>query len=832
MLTTTLSKWTFSTSSAHAPLQLRAQEMTADVPGCVHLDLLKHDLIPDPYYDRNENQLHWIGQSNWSYRTNFALPDSYLDRDVVELVFEGLDTVASITLNGSLIGRAENMHLTHRFNIKDVIRAGENELILAFDAPLEYAERQRQRLGELPRVLATEHPYNFIRKMACNFGWDWGPVLITAGIWKPVRIEAWNSTKILSVRPLVAAADPERAVLDIYVDFALAPESTKEDPELAIELTSPSGTSIFLAAQNVSGERAHLTVEIANPELWWPRGHGPQPLYSLKVVLSSDPLSPQLLDLKTGIRSVKLNTEPDENGTAFNFEINGKRIFCKGANWIPNDCFPSRVTRERYRTRLLQAAEANMNMLRVWGGGIYESSDFYDVCDELGILVWQDFLFSCALYPEEAPFPALIEQEARQQVARLSRHPSLVLWNGNNECIWGYFDWSKGTGDTIWKDAVGDRGWGAGYYLNVLPTVVRELDPSRPYWPGSPYSGSMNLHPLNDNHGCSHLWKPWNQQDYTTFRHHTPRFVSEFGHQAPPTYATLSAALHTDQLQPESASMLHHQRANDGKAKLKARLEEHFPPTDNFDAWLYLTQVNQARAIQLAVEWFRTRQPHCSGVLYWQLNDCWPVISWSAIDSQGHPKPLWYATRRFYEDRLLTIQPHQEGLALYTVNDTDAPWSEEVELERMTFTGETCSRDAANFHTPPRSTQMVAILAESLWRARSPEAELLCAKSASRKALWFYDRDKNLHYPPASFKADLHQTSSGYILHLTAETLMRDVCLFVDRLDPEASSSNQLMTLLPGESYSFDISTKRTLTTEEVTRYPILQCVNFHSPQG
>jgi beta-mannosidase len=360
---------------------------------------------------------------------------------------------------------------------------------------------------------------------------------------------------------------------------------------------------------------------------------------------------------------VRLNTDPDEIGSRFTVEVNGKPIFCRGANWIPDDCFPTRVDQARYRRRITQAVEADMNMLRVWGGGLYEAEAFYDVCDELGVMVWQDFLFACSMYPEGGRFRALVEAEARYQIARLSRHASLVLWCGNNENIWFWF--TRG-----WEEKFPGRPWGAGLYFDLLPKLVAELDPTRPYWPGSPYSGSMEIDPIDDRHGNEHVWDAWNREDYTIYRSHTPRFVSEFGHQAPPTYPTLRRAIPADQLAWDSPAMLHHQKAREGNIKLNTRLAEHFQVPADFDDWLYLTQLNQARAIGLGVERFRSRRPVCMGTLYWQLNDCWPVSSWAAIDGDGRAKPLWFATRRFYAERLLSIQPEGEKLALFAVNDT------------------------------------------------------------------------------------------------------------------------------------------------------------------
>ncbi|MDQ3813664.1 MAG: glycoside hydrolase family 2 protein, partial [Armatimonadota bacterium] len=618
--------------------------------------------------------------------------------------------------------------------------------------------------------------------------------------------------------PLVRRADADGAMVEVLVDL-MGQENTRAN--LEVTLTAPDGAAIKPAtsAPTDSGS-VRVTVKVPTPQLWWPRGYGEQPLYDLNVKLS-DARSGALLDewsSRIGLRTVRLNTEKDEIGTKFILEVNGRPIFCKGANWIPDDCFLNRVDEARYRRRIEQALAANMNMLRIWGGGIYETEAFYRLCDELGVLVWQDFLFACAAYPEEPPFDQLVEVEARYNITRLSKHPSLVLWNGCNENIWGYFDWG-------WKPKVEGRTWGLGFYLDLLPKLMSEIDPTRPYWPGSPYSGSMEIHPNDDRHANMHIWDAWNQVDYTIYRAYSPRFSSEFGHQAPPTYATLQKSIPADQLSPDSPAMLHHQKANGGNDKLNNRLAEHFEIPADFDDWLYLTQVNQARAVQTGVEWFRSRQPRCMGSLYWQINDCWPVTSWAAIDGYGRFKPLWYATRRFYADRLLTIQPEGDHLALYAVNDTDETWSSDLILARLTFNGQHQS-EKIGLEVGPRSCRQVLELDPAFYAPGNAANEFLLARADDACTTWFFDIDQNLNYPEPAFDAELTSDGSIHRLTITAHSLLRDVAIFVDRLDAEATINDQLVTLLPGESFMFVIESGQALTREALTAPPVFQCAN------
>ena len=807
---------------AEMPEATRGRELAAQVPGCIHTDLLAAGLIAEPYRDRNELGLQWIGYADWQYACRFRPQAGLLDCGKVELVCEGLDTVAALTLNGQPIGEAANMHHPHRFDVAGVLRGGENVLAVTFRSAIQYAGEMQRQLGPRPHV--ERHPFNFIRKMACNFGWDWAPTLVTAGIWRPIYLAGWSGMRIGSVRPLVRRADADRAVVDVCVDLALGGGPVARGTYASARLAGPDGREVSDSTVIADGDGlAVVRLDVPEPRLWFPRGRGEQALYALRVeVAAPGPAGHDALDAwagRIGLRTVRHDTAGDEIGSKFTIEVNGQPIFCKGANWVPDDCFPSRVDAGRYRRRLEQAAGANVNMLRVWGGGIYESDAFYDACDELGILVWQDFLFACAAYPEEQPLRDAVETEARYQVARLSCHPSLVLWNGCNENVWGYLDWG-------WKGALDGRTWGGGYYLDLLPKIVAELDPTRPYWPASPYSGSMDIHPLDDRHGNQHLWDAWKHAGHWAYRDHCPRFASEFGYQGPPTYATLRAAIPPDQLHLGSESLEHHQKFPGGNEKLSVRMAEQFRVPADIDDWLYLAQVVQARGVTCGVEWFRSRQPTCMGTLYWQFNDCWPVTSWSAVDGCGRRKPLWYATRRFYADRLLTIQPEGGGLAVFAVNDGDEPWQGELALARMDFAGTKLAAGVAELDVPARSCRRAVVLGEPLSRPDDGSAELIVAESGPVRGTWFFDVDKNLAYPEARFDADLSGVRGRWRLRVTAGSLLRDVAILADYLDGDARVGEQLVTLLPGESFVFEIGSNRRLDVGQLVRPPVMQCVN------
>ncbi|MFF5178966.1 glycoside hydrolase family 2 protein [Micromonospora sp. NPDC000316] len=802
--------WTLRAAlGAQVPDAVAGRAVPATMPGCVHTDLLDAGLIPDPYLDDNELALAWIGRTDWVYQTTFVHQPG--DDERVDLVCAGLDTVATVTLNGVEVGRTENMHRGYRFDVRSLLRDGENDLVVAFDSAYRYAEAQRERLGDRPN--AYPEPFHFIRKMACNFGWDWGPTLVTAGIWQDIGLHAWSTARLATVRPLVTL-DGRDGRVELHVEVERA-----ADVPLTVHATVADAHAEVVVP---AGQRtAVLTLTVREPALWWPRGYGEQTRYPLEVTVHAP--DGDTLDTWShliGFRSVRLDATPDEHGTPFALSVNDVPVFVRGVNWIPDDVFPDRVTRDRLAQRFDQATGANINLLRVWGGGRYESADFYDLADERGLLVQQDFLFACAAYPEEEPFGSEVAAEAAEQVTRLAPYPSLVLWCGNNENIWGWHDWG-------WQQELAGRTWGRGYYLDVLPRIVGALDPTRPYWPGSPWSGSEEIHPNDPTHGTTHIWDVWNTDDYTKYREYVPRFVAEFGYQAPPAYATLRRALSDEPLAQDSPGMAHHQKAADGDAKLQRGLDAHLPVPVDFDDWHYLTQLNQARAIQLGVEHFRSHRPICSGTIVWQLNDCWPVTSWSAVDGDGRRKPLWYALRHAYADRLLTVQPRDGGLALVAVNDCGTVWRTSASVTRLTLGGEPRAKTTIEVDVPAYSA-VTLVLPADLARPEDARRELLVAEAgdSAERALWFFAEDTDVDWPVAAWDATVEEVDAGQRVRVTARTVLRDLTLFPDRLDASAEADRALVTLLPDESVVFTVSADTALDPAALTARPVLRCVN------
>ncbi|MDP9797275.1 beta-mannosidase [Catenuloplanes nepalensis] len=786
-----------------------SHEIEAAVPGCVHTDLLAAGVIDDPFLDDNELRQEWIGRTDWVYETTFDWqPDELAPR--TDLVCDGLDTIAALTLNGTEIGRTANMHRGYRFDVASKVKPGANTLRVAFTSAKNHAESERERLGDRPN--AYPEPFNFIRKMACSFGWDWGPTLITAGIWRPIGLHTWGAGRLARVRPLVTVTGDGDGRIELHVDV----ERAGTDP--LILTASVAGVRVEHTLQPDEGT-AVLVLDVPQPALWWPHSLGDAPLHPVDVALTTTGgTSLDEWHRRVGFRTVALDTTDG----AFTLAINDVPLFARGVNWIPDDALVTRVTRARLAERLTEAVAANVDTIRVWGGGLYESDDFYEVCDELGLLVLQDFPFACAAYPEEEPLASEVAAEARENVVRLASHPSLVAWTGNNENIWGWHDWD-------WQPALGDRTWGAGYYFGLLPSVVGDLDPTRPYWPGSPWSGDHDTHPNEPSRGTMHIWDVWNRVDYTRYRDYQPRFVAEFGFQAPPAFATLRRAISDEPLTPSSPGIAHHQKAIDGNLKLERGLAEHLPVPRDFDDWHFLTQVNQARAIALGVEHFRSLRPYCMGAVVWQLNDCWPVTSWSAVDGDGRRKPLWYALRHGYADRLLTVQPRPHGPAVIAVNDGRSRWTGEIEVTRRTLDGDVLAKSVFPLSLEPRAS-VTTPLPPDIATPGDASAELIVVTAGSARALWFFAEDKQINFPIPGYDAEVAPVDGGYDVTVTARTVLRDLTIFPDRLDPGAVADSALVTLLPGETTTFRVRTDATLDAAGLTARPVLRCVNDVRP--
>ncbi|MGW8482954.1 glycoside hydrolase family 2 protein [Microbacterium sp. NPDC055903] len=796
--------WILRSTSAEIPQSLArpiADGVEATVPGVVHTDLLAAELIPDPYLDDNEAALAWIGRADWSYRMSFEHAADGHDRH--DLVADGLDTVATVVLNGVEIARTANQHRGYRWQVDDILREGSNDLEVRFRSPIAYAEERERVLGTRPHSYV--HPFNAIRKSACNFGWDWGPALVTAGIWQRIGIDAWSEARVAAVRPIVGVGGDPRTV-QVCVEI----ERSAQAGELRVDaaLAGASADTILGPGETT----AVLDLHADGAALWYPRGHGAQTRHELRVALDGESVWARMI----GLRAVTLDTQADEHGSGFTLRVNGEPVYIRGANWIPDDTFFPRVTRARLEQRFDDAVDAGMNLLRVWGGGIYETEDFYDIADERGVLVWQDFLLACAAYSEDAELWTEFEAEARQAVGRLSAHPSLVLWNGGNENIWGWVDWH-------WRERLAGATWGEGYYQELFPEIVAELSPTTPYSAGSPYGFSRYVHPNDPAHGTMHIWDVWNRVDYTTYRDYEPRFVSEFGFQGPPAWSTLFSVVHDEPADPHGTHMLVHQKAVDGNGKLERGLGAHIAAPQGIEDWHWATQLNQARAVRFGIEHFRSLHPINQGSIVWQLNDCWPVISWAAVDGHGIRKPLWHALREAYADRLVTIQPRGDGLSLFLHNDSAEPWSADLVVRALRLSGQERDRRADRVHVSPRQTLCVPLEIA----VEDAEEEMLVAElSTGERAFWYPEEDPRMRLDPCAVSASAEVDEDGYRLTVRAGSLVKDIAILADRVHPAARVDRGLVTLLAGEEAVFRIQAPAGLAPDAFTAAHIVRSAN------
>lgn len=663
--------------------------IAAPVPGTVHEALLAAGRIPDPFYGRNELDVQWVGEADWLYRCAFTLGEAET-AEPAQLCFDGLDTVATVWLNGAELLSSDNMFVPQRVAVTGLLRSGRNTLQICFRSALRHGQAIEQRHGRRA-TWNTDSSRVYVRKAQYHYGWDWGPCLITAGPWRAVRLEL-GAARIAQLHcPAEVAADLAAAELPVHVELD-AGGASLAGLAVRLRLLDPAGALVGEATLPAAPAVTHRFV-VSRPALWWPAGHGAQPRYRLVATLVGGEATPDERALALGLRRLRLVQEPvaGEPGTGFYFEVNNRPIFAGGANWIPADNLTPRIGRETYRRLLVAAVEANMSMLRVWGGGIYENEVFYELCDELGLLVWQDFMFACGIYPAHAEFLASVRAEAEIQVRRLRHHACLALWCGNNEdyqiaqSVHAYDHTQLPDANGAFPARV--------IYEQLLPEVCAALDPSRPYWPGSPYGGADVF---DGTVGDRHVWNVWHayMAPYQHYAQFEGRFVSEFGMEAAPAPETLRPVLPPGEEWPQSRTMDHHNKSPDGPKRLAAYLAENLRAADqSLETYSYQTQLIQAEAVGHAFRVWRRRwhgpgRYAVGGALVWQLDDCWPVVSWALIDSALRPKAALYAVRRELAPLAVGLAAQDGGAAAWAVNATP-------ELVRATLLVRACTLDGA-----------------------------------------------------------------------------------------------------------------------------------------
>jgi beta-mannosidase len=762
--------------------QVGTQEwLPAAVPGGVHTDLLALDKIPDPFVGDNEKRVQWVAESDWEYCYKFSVESELFRKPHIWLICDGLDTLATVDLNGRELGRTANMFRQYRWDVKSLLKGGENDLRITFDSPVRFAAA-RQAIRSMPGVSQAIPGGPHLRKAPCQFGWDWGPQLPPIGVWKDIRLEGYDDAHIAEVR-----FRQKHAKDQVTVEARIIIEAWEEASCLAVlRLVAPDGQVFETRATVVRGTESMLRVSIPNPQIWWPNGYGAQPLYQASIALYQSNLLLDQREYQLGLRTLELRQQSDEWGRSFTFVVNGLPIFAKGSNWIPADSFPTRITDAYLEGLIRAAAETHQNMLRVWGGGFYEEERFYDLCDRYGILVWQEFIFSCSIYPlDDLAFLENIHNEVIENVRRLRHRASLALWCGNNEMEWGWVDWGWKGNEYQDVKAAYDV-----FFHQTLPTWCAAEDPDHAYWPSSPSSDTPFENPNGQQQGDAHYWDVWHgRKPFTAYRDQYPRFMSEFGFQALPPLATIRTYADESEWNMTSYIMEMHQKNASGNSLMVGQMLDTFRLPKNFDSLVYLSMVLQAEGIRYGVEHWRRHPDRVSGILYWQLNDCWPVASWSSLDYFGRWKALHYAARRFYAPLMLSIEDKPTEQDVYVTSDLRETWEGSVHWWLEMLNGDVLDSGEESVKATPFGVTPVCCLnfsdrlKENLRREVVFIAELLQDGKILARQTAFFVPTKHLSLTEPKISEQLRVDQGKIYIDLNSRSLARLVECTLDGAD-------------------------------------------------
>ena len=811
----------------------------ATVPGVVHTDLLQNKIIEDPFFRLNERGLQWIDKEDWVYETCFTLAADMMRKENMELVFEGLDTYADVYLNDECILKADNMFRRWSIPVRQYIREENNILKVYFHSPVKIdvpkwdalpyqypaSNDQSENGGLFNKKISI-----FARKAGYHYGWDWGPRLVTSGIWRPVYIRAWSDLRINDVFIEQKEVGAGRAVIAGHVEL----DADKDMNGVLVTITDEvTGRVLGEWQADLKRGTNRVTVDFVlhKPKLWWSNGLGEPFLYRFRTDIIA---GGELLDSKTervGIRSLKVVHQPDKDGHTFYIELNGRPVFAKGANYIPSDNFLPRVTPENYKRTILDAAGVNMNMLRVWGGGIYENDVFYDLCDEYGIMIWQDFMFACSMYPAEGALLDNIHQEAVDNVKRLRNHACIALWCGNNECQDAWLGWgwkceierqNKEYADKIWAQ------YRQQYHV-TLPGVVREYAPGTFYWPSSPFAFEGEMSGTTD--GDRHYWSVWHgKAPISDYDSEKSRFFSEYGFQSFPEFESVKRyAPYPEDWDIRSEVMMSHQRGGDhANGLIETYLLNEYKKPRDFRAFLYMNHVLQGDAIKTAIESHRRQMPYNMGTLFWQHNDCWPVASWSSRDYYGRWKAQHYYVRKAYDDILISSVVEGDDLKVYAVSDRLENTSGQLQLQ-------VCQFDGTVVHHWGKSVGISGNDSRVCFSA--PLAKLL--EGADRGTVYVrvdytdksgrvyhnnycLGKQKDMDYPKVDLQTEVRSIEGGYEVTVSADKFARAVCLSV--ADNESVYSDNYFDVQPKSSVQVQVRTR--LSAEAFNGSLRLTCLN------
>ena len=793
--------WEFSKYGSH-------EWLAAQVPGTVHQDLIAHDKLPDPFYGMNEKEIQWVENEDWLYRTSFVLTEEQSAHEEIFLVFEGLDTYADIFLNGALLQRTDNMFVGYRIPVKRNLRKGENKLLVRFRSPIREVMPQWETNGFDYPAANDHYPQKlsvFTRKAPYSYGWDWGIRMVTCGIWRPVYLEFTNKAVVEDYFVHQKSVTSERAEIDNRLEVN---NITGTVQEAQIKVTcayrnEQAGSVEKTVCLQPGVNNLSLPLSIDSPHLWMPNGWGEAALYAFEVSVCVDGKLVAKKQHQIGLRTVRVVHEKDSLGMSFYFEVNGIPMFAKGTNLIPSDALLPRVTRERYVRLLDDVQAAHMNMIRVWGGGIYEDDAFFEEADKRGILVWQDFMFACTPYPHDPAFLKRVSEEAVYNIKRLRNHASLAMWCGNNEIYEGlrYWGWKKKYAPEIYQQMLD------GYdvlFRRLLPEKVKEFDPGRFYLEGSPYEANWGR-PESWKIGDSHNWGTWyGQKPFETLDTEIPRFMSEFGFQSFPEMKTIRTFASPADYGLESPVMNANQKSTIGNFLIKKTMGIYYHVPEKFEDLVYMGLVLQGYGMRHGMEAHRRNRPYCMGSLLWQLNDSWPVVSWSGIDYYGNWKAMHYQTRRAFAPVLIDAIREGDKLRYYVLSDVLKSEKAILQIELMDFNGKVYRRHQVEGTLPANAS---AVFYEEDWNKAFAACDtttsfihMTLRSGVDRRVLsdevYYPVFAKKQHLPHPEISCKIRKKDGAYELTLKSKQLARDV--FVEIPVQGVRFSDNFFDLLPG----------------------------------
>lgn len=804
--------------------------MPAAVPGTVHTDLIENKKIEDPYYRLNERDQQWIDKVNWEYRTTFQVDEQMMNSDHLSLDFKGLDTYADVYVNDKLMLQADNMFREWTVDCKKVLKTGENTLRIYFHSPITEGLAKLEAYGFLlPAVndqselggLGANRLSVFTRKAGYHYGWDWGPRFVTSGIWRPVFLNIWNDLKINDLYIRQDKVDAKLA----SVTGVFEVNSTKGG-EYVFSLETEGKTLTTKTVKIEAGKSTvELKAEIKNPKLWWTNGLGDPHRYTFTGKVS-DSKKTDLYSVTTGLRSLTISRIPDTDGkgTSFNVLLNGVSVFAKGANYIPSDMFIPRITPDEYDRIVHLAVDANMNMLRVWGGGIYENDVFYDLCDKYGILVWQDFMFACSMYPDDKPFLDNVKAEAEDNVKRLRNHACIALYCGNNEIesAWGPYE-GNGWGWKSWYTPQQQQRIWAAYdtiFHHILPSVVKAESPLTFYWHSSPSAGMGQQ--ANYTSGDVHYWGVWHGlHPFSEFPNNVGRFMSEYGFQSFPELASVKKYALPEDFDINSPVMASHQRSGIGNLRIKQYMKDHYRDPKDFASFLYVSHLLQADAIKYAIETHRSRMPYCMGTLYWQINDCWPVASWSSTDYYRKWKALHYFARKAYQKDLIVTTEKQGKVDISIATDNLKQRAAKLQLTLLDFKGKILWNKELSINMQPNASKVYfSADAKEMLKTNDKSDVVLVATLQSEKEtlatnLFYFNEPKDLNLLKPDLKFEVNGSGKEYSIKLNTNVLAKNI--FIQTADGiDVQLSDNYFDLLPGQNVTVKLLLQKEMPINEL----------------